>query len=100
MPTFQRTETVDARQFTGGCQQGTDLAFWVNSNGGRAFWKDAQKIGDKHLSERISLEVKNGCGLTFDEFTIVWINDWVIHHQDGSWSAIRPEDLKEQYEEV
>lgn len=100
MPTFRRVEVVDARQFTGGKQQGSDLAFWVNSNQGRAYWKDATTIGGKHLSERIALQIKDGGGHTFNDHVIVWLGDWIMLHQDGSWEAVRTEDLKEQYEEV
>ncbi|ASD52288.1 hypothetical protein QCN32_gp66 [Arthrobacter phage Niktson] len=100
MPTFQRTETVDARQFTGGRQQGTDLAFWVNSNGGKAYWRDEQDVLGKKLSERIALETRSGNGFTFNEYAVVWVGDWIIHHQNGTWEAVRPEQLREEYNEV
>lgn len=95
MSTFRKVEVVDARQFTGGIQQGTDLAFWVNSNNGRAHWHGEQPVGSKTLSERIVLEIENG-----NDYTLVWLNDWIMLHQDGSWEAMRPEDLNEQYEVI
>jgi hypothetical protein len=95
MPTFRKVEIVDARQFIGSVQQGTDLCLWVNSNNGRAHWHDKQLVGSRILSERIVLEIENG-----NDYTLVWLNDWIIRHQDGSWEAMRPEDLHEQYEEV
>lgn len=95
MPTFQRTETVDARQFTGGLQQGTDICLWVNSNYGRAQWMEGREVGSKYLSERIRL---------YDEsqttYAIAWVGDWLVRHQDGSWEAVRPERMKAEYEEV
>lgn len=95
MPTFQRTETVDARQFTGGRQQGTDLAFWVNSNGGRAQWMGQTPVGKRILSERVRLY-----GESLVHYDTAWLGDWLVHHQDGSWSVIRPEEFQEQYKEV
>jgi hypothetical protein len=95
MPTFRRVEIVDARQFTGGLQQGSDLAFWVNSNHGLAHWYPERLVGQKTLSERIILHTPD-----YVNYSIVWLDDWIVRHQDGSWEALRPEDLKEQYEEV
>jgi len=97
MPTFQRTETVDARQFTGGKENGMDLVFWVNSNGGSATWKDETQVAGKTLSERIVLHSELTQGLAFD---LTWVGDWVVHHQDGRWEAIRPELMAEEYKQV
>lgn len=95
MPTFKRRpEYVDARQFTGEGQNGSDLVFWVLSNGGRASHHPQIQVGGRRLSERIRLDICHG------DYTLVWKNDWVVLHQDGTWEAMRPEDLKEQYEEV
>lgn len=95
MPTFRRVEIVDARQFTGGKQQGSDLAYWVSSNHGRAHWYPEREVGSRTLSERIVLTTSDHVG-----YDLVWVGDWIMLHQDGSWEAVRTEDLKEQYEEV
>lgn len=95
MPTFKRTETVDARQFTGGLQQGMDLALWVNSNQGRATWIEPTDVGKRVLSERVRLYNEDHIHID-----TAWVGDWVVHHQDGSWEAVRPELFQEQYEEV
>jgi hypothetical protein len=95
MPTFQRTETVDARQFTGGSQQGTNIAFWVNSNGGRAQWMGDTRVGERILSERVRLYLEN-----LVHFDTAWVGDWLVHHQDGSWEVMRPEAFREEYKEV
>jgi hypothetical protein len=95
MPTFQRTEIVDARQFTGGMQQGTDIAFWVNSNNGRAHWMDKTDVGKRILSERIRLYHES-----LVHFDTAWVGDWLVRHQDGSWEVVRPEQMQEEYKEV
>lgn len=91
MGTFQRTETVDARQFTGGIENGSDLALWVNSNGQqtetRAEWLEETKVGTKTLPERVSLHTCGGwCGTAF-------VDDWIVQRQDGSFEVLRPELL-------
>lgn len=94
MPTFRKVEIIDARQFTGGQDSAMELVFWVLSNGGHAEWKDESLVGNRTLSERIRLDICH------DDYTLVWENDWIVRHQDGTWDAMRPEDLKEEYEEV
>lgn len=95
MPTFRRIEVVDARQFTGGLDNGSSLAFWVNSNHGRAHWYDKQQVAGRTLSERVILTTSDHVG-----YDLVWVGDWIMLHQDGTWEAVRTEALKEQYEEV
>ncbi|AYD87275.1 hypothetical protein SEA_TENNO_66 [Arthrobacter phage Tenno] len=94
MPTFQRTETVDARQFTGEGQNGSDLVFWVLSNNGRASHQPTVKVGKRFLPERIRLDICH------DNYAIVRLGDWIVRHQDGTWEAMRPEHLQEEYDEV
>jgi hypothetical protein len=89
--TFQRTETVDARQFTGGKENGASLALWVNSNGQmtetRAEWLEATEVGTKTLPERVrvhSVDKWNGTAFT---------DDWIVQKQDGTFEVLRPELL-------
>lgn len=94
MPTFRkRPEFVDARQFTGGVQQGTDTVLWINSNNGKAFWHPERQFDGRTIPEHVVL-------WRTEDYTIIWINDWAMLHQDGTWDAMRPEDLHEEYEEV
>jgi hypothetical protein len=91
MPTFRKKpEIVDARQFTGGVQNGTDLAFWVSSNDCKAMWYD---VPDEHR-EMVTLY--------FGKFQWknAYIGDWIILNQDGSFSAMRPEDFESTYDQV
>lgn len=95
MATFRRRpEIVDARQFTGGVQNGTDICLWVNSNHGGAYWWEKRVVGGRILAERIRLYPSGS------DYALVWIGDWIVHRQDGTWEALRPEDLHEEYEEV
>jgi hypothetical protein len=95
MPTFRRVEIVDARQFTGGLEQGMDLCLWVNSNYGRAQWMERREVGSKVLSERIRLYDENQV-----TYAIAWLGDWIVRHQDGSWEVVRTERMQAEYEEV
>lgn len=89
MGTFQRIETVDARQFTGGKENGANLALWVNSNGQmtetRAEWHEATQVGTKTLPERVSIHsIDKWHGTAFKD-------DWIIHRQDDTFEVLRPE---------
>jgi hypothetical protein len=92
MGTFQRTETVDARQFTGGKQNGTDLALWVNSNGQqtetRAEWFDALKAYTKSRNTPEFIYVRS---YTWRER--VYVGDWIIWKQDGTFDHMRDQDF-------
>lgn len=99
MGTFQRTETVDARQFTGGIENGTNLALWVNSNGQmtetRAEWLETTQVGSKVLPERVRLK---SCHSWRD---VAFMSDWIVQKQDGSFEVLRPEMfLSEGYVQV
>lgn len=87
MGTFQRTETVDARQFTGGLENGTNLALWVNANGQstetRASWHEAS-IGQYKVPERVRIR-------SYLFRTDVYVGDWIILQQDGTFDHMRPE---------
>jgi hypothetical protein len=87
--TFQKTETVDARQFTGGLENGTNLAMWVNSNGqmpeSRAEWEDELK--GKH-PERVKLR-------TYAFREDIYVGDWVILKQNGFFDHMRPQEFEE-----
>lgn len=95
MPTFQKTETVDARKFEGGIQNGTDLVFWVNSKGGNAFYYSDNPKGDRDI-ERIRV-AEDAYSMMF---TVAYPGDWIMQNQDGSFKAIRQQELDSEYKEV
>lgn len=90
MPTFQKTETVDARQFTGGVQNGTDLALWVNTHGqlteSRAEWRDAISVRTHAIPEIVRFR-------TYEYRTDMYVGDWIIRRQDGHFEHMRPEEF-------
>lgn len=91
MGTFQRTETVDARQFTGGIENGTNLALWVNSNGQmtetRAEWRESVTIAGRSISDRVRIMTPRGFQHT------AFVGDWIVQKQVGSFIVLRPEEL-------
>lgn len=84
MPTFRKLEFADARQFTGGTDNAMAILLWVQSNEGKA----------SHISGGKSPEFirvyKDYASL---EFEIVFVGDWVMRNQDGTFRGIRPEQL-------
>jgi hypothetical protein len=95
--TFQKTETVDARQFTGGLENGTNLALWVNSNGqlteARAEWHDELK-GTYTIPERVRLR-----SYTLREDA--YVGDWIILKQNGIIDHMRNQEfIAEGYVQV
>ena len=90
MGTFQRTETVDARQFTGGKQNGTDLALWVNQNGQltetRAEWYNSITAYNRTTPEFVYVR-------TYSWRERVYIGDWIIWKQDGTFEHMRDQDF-------
>lgn len=91
MPTFKkkRVEIIDARQFTGGVQNGTDLVFWINCKDGRASWREAT-----NYPELITLYHAKY------QWTYVYVGDWIVLKQDGSFTAMRPQEFEAEYEQV
>jgi hypothetical protein len=90
--TFKKTEFSDARQFIGGIQNGSDLMFWVFSNGSRA-----THISGESAPEYIKL-YDNPESRRYD---CAFVGDWIMRNQDGSFRVIRPEELiAEGYEQV
>lgn len=91
MGTFQRTETIDARQFTGGKENGTNLAMWVNSNGQltetRAEWFDAINVHRRTNPEFVYIR-------TYTWRERVYVGDWVILKQDGTFDHMRDQDFQ------
>lgn len=91
MGTFQRTETIDARQFTGGVDNGSNLALWVNSNGQltetRAEWFDGMKGNSFTRPEFVYVR-------TYTWREHVYVGDWVILKQDGTFDHMRDQDFK------
>jgi hypothetical protein len=79
MATYQRTETVDAREFTGGIDNGMTIVLWINSNNGIAMYDT-----DKDLIQ-LSL---------WGEIFNVHVTDMVVRRQDGQFENIRREDFK------
>jgi hypothetical protein len=90
MGTFQRTETVDARQFTGGLENGTNLALWVNEHGQltetRAFYYEGIKETRNNNPEHIRVR-------TYAFRVDVYIGDWIILKQDGTFDVMRPQEF-------
>ncbi len=83
MPTFKRTEIVDARQFTGGVENGTNLALWANSNHANAAWFDHDELGPERIK------------LVTDDFSVcVYMTDWIILRQDGRIDHNRLQDFE------
>lgn len=91
MGTFQRIETVDARQFTGGKENGANLALWVNSNGQmtetRAEWRQEHELTPEVVLPEI-VRVQ-----TPTSRTNAFAHDWIVQKQDGSFVVLRPEEL-------
>lgn len=92
MPTFKKKpEIVDARQFTGGTQNGTDLVFWIESNAGHAIW---QEETDRRL-ENIKVDSTQRY-----RYGYAYPGDWIMQNQDGSFKVIRQQDLDAEYDQV
>lgn len=87
MPKFKKVELVEARQFTGGLQNGSDLAFWVNSNNAKADWRAAT---DEQI-EKLFLSYNYKWGYAY-------IGDWIVLHQDGTITSMRPQDFEATYD--
>lgn len=92
MPTFKRKpETVDARQFTGGVQNGTDVVFWINSIAGEgvsAKWEEL--YGGTEL---IRVMYTNSVEYAFE-------GDWIMQRQNGAIEVVRAQMLALEYEQV
>lgn len=90
MGTFTRTETVDARQFTGGIENGANLALWVNEHGQntetRAEYHKEMNITHRTRPEFIYIRTH-----TWRE--CVYLGDWVVLKQDGTFDHMRDEDF-------
>lgn len=95
MPTFQRTETVDARQYHGGTDNGMSLVFWVNSNEGRATWNP--KVPDLAISNEHIRVYEDPYSRIF---TVAYPGDWIMQHQDGHFAVVRQQELDSEYKEV
>lgn len=93
MPTFRSKEIVDARQFVGGGQNGSDVVFWVNSNEGLAFWSPGYDPSIGKSVEYIHLTSK------FDVL-VVHEGDWIVRKQNGVFVSERPGDFERKYEQV
>lgn len=85
----KKSEIADARQFTGGKDCAMDLTLWVQSNGGRAFWIDTFK----DLPETIRLTTSTGP-------VPVFVDDWIIWKQDGSFVSMSPQQVAYEYDVV
>jgi len=91
MPTFQKIETVDARQFTGGIQNGTDLTFWIQSHEGRSSWRPQ----NGRFAEHIKIDSDQ-----LYKFQYAYVGDWIMHKQDGSFAVVRQQELDAEYNQV
>lgn len=102
MPTFKKKpETVDARQFTGGLQNGTDLVLWVQSNEGKILWVDEQQFSMSPARKGTSPEHIRLYDIPYGHaFDIVYVGDWILQRQNGAFEVIRQQDLDMDYEQV
>ena len=92
MPTFKKKpEIVDARQFTGGAQDGMNLVLWVRSGGAQAFWSDSFAAGER---EKVYVEESRY------DLTPAFVDDWIVKHQNGSFEVVRPELFNETYQQL
>lgn len=92
MPTFRRVEFVDARQFTGVGHNAIDILLWVQSHEGKATHTTG---GSNPEFIRIFRDYAS-C-----EFELVFVGDWVMQNQDGTFRGVRPEALvTEGYKQV
>lgn len=96
MPTFRKKpEIVDARQFTGGTQNGTDLLYWIQSHNGRAMWEP--KINDApNGAEYIRLYDLPIMVIQ----RVAYVGDWVMLRQNGTFAVVRQQELNAEYEQV
>ena len=92
MPTFQKKpETVDARQFTGGKENGMEIVTWINSVGGLSvtiMW-DVLYGG----TEIIKIIQPNYLETAF-------VGDWIMQRQNGYIEVVRPQMLELEYDQV
>lgn len=91
MPTFKKTEVIDARQFTGGNQNAMELILWVNSGDQEALWASPVTMVKPTSPEKIML-VKPDNKFEYDS---VYLGDWIVKKQSGQFVAMRPEELQE-----
>ncbi|ASM62343.1 hypothetical protein SEA_NIGHTMARE_67 [Arthrobacter phage Nightmare] len=87
MPTFRKVEIVDARKFED--TNGSDLVFWVLSNGGRA----------THVQDDFGQRIRVYEHRTSHTSTPAFPGDWIEHRQDGSFEVTRQQVI-DTYEEV
>lgn len=102
MPTFQTVpETVDARQYSGGVQNGTDLAFWVNSNGGSAAWE--QEATGRAAGNRFGVRwehIKVYDMPYSHKNEIAYVGDWIVQRQSGRFEVMRTQDFEREFRQV
>lgn len=67
----QKPVIVDARQYTGGKSNGSQLASWVNSGGSTASWMEESRGMDLILPEQLYVKTDQGEG-------VVNVNDWIV----------------------
>lgn len=102
MPTFRKIpEIVDARQFTGGVENGSNLVLWVNSENGSATWEDEHvkwRHGDHVGMTPESIRVYTGPYRVESE--VAFVGDWIMRRQDGSFEVVRQQTLDSEYVQV
>lgn len=91
--TFQRTETIDARQFQGGALDGANLALWVNGNGSalqevRANWRRALALGGRTLPDSVRVQSTN-----YDR--AAYPTDWIVLTQEGNFVVMSDNEFLE-----
>jgi hypothetical protein len=90
LPTFKRTEVVDARQFKGGVHNASSLILWIESGIGRAIFVEET---DERF-ERVMVDE----GL--NKWTPAYVGDWVVRNQNGGFEVVRPQTFDSDYTQV
>lgn len=95
MPTFQANpETVDARQFKGGVQNGTDLILWVQSNSIAHRGAYLEELpGRRHERLVITTHERHVVRSAF-------VEDWIVQRQSGKFEVMRPQEFEEKFFQV
>lgn len=88
-----RPAEVDARQFSGGEQNGKALEAWVNSLGGNSSWTPGHKFTDLEIPEEFHL----GTSKMHMKWNLI-LGSWLVY-QDGFISIYSEEDFQSKFEE-
>jgi hypothetical protein len=91
----QKPEIVDARQFTGGCENAEALLIWLKAKGCDATWVDNQTVMDIHLVERIQFVTPNNEKIIRSAYR----KDWIVL-KGQSWRVFPERKFLERFEPI